>query len=356
MKLSAEQNRKPTAMDEITALSRMVAPGDTREGIWRKGVLQIWLTRNCDKACFGCTQNSQLRGAATRMTVYQFEQAVKSLRGYFGVVGIFGGNPATHKEFDKICDILRVYVPFEQRGLWCNNPMGKGDIMAKTFNPAVSNLNVHLDQAAYDEFARDWPACKPFLKGLDSDSRHGPPYVAMQDLDVLPRSLFKDDDELAGAVTDQAVENNEENRWTLISRCDINKYWSSMICVVRGELRAFFCEIAAAQAILHQDNPDWNGTGAPMPDLGLPVVPGWWKQPMADFAAQARTLCHSCGIPLKGFGALATTGPTEQVSKTHASVFKPKRVDRPVELVQLSSQLGEGHLPKSTDYIENGSL
>lgn len=313
-------------MTEHDAIARMVAPGTPRPHIWRKGVLQIHITRACDKACFGCTQGSNLGGKPVMMTPAEFDQAVRSLAGYFGVVGIFGGNPALHPQIAEILEIYRSLVPFEQRGLWCNHPKGKGPLFRQTFNPAVSNLNVHQDQDAYDEFARDWPECRPHLKGLDSDSRHTPPFVAMRD--VIP---------------------DEADRWRLIAECDINRNWSAMLCTVPGRgLRAYFCEIAAAQAMLHGDDPAW-------PDTGLEVTPGWWRQPMAAFAAQVRQHCHACGIPLRRFGQLANGGEFEEVSATHQAIVRPKLRGRRVQLVTADTASGRT-LPRSTDYIENGGL
>lgn len=313
-------------MNEVQALAKMVPPGKKRPGIWRSGVLQIHVTRACDKACFGCTQGSNIAGKVWMIPPEEFAKAVDSLAGYFGVVGIFGGNPALHPKFDELCAIVREKVPYEQRGLWCNHPSGKGSIMRETFNPAVSNLNVHEDREAYDEFARDWPECRSVLKGLDSDSRHSPPFVAMQD--VIPE---------------------ESKRWDLIAGCDVNRFWSSMICWIpnRG-LRAYFCELAGAQAILHASDPDW-------PDLGLPVARGWWKRPMQDFAAQVRLHCHACGIPLRRYGQLANGGEYEEVSETHAGIYRPKRREREVQLVTLERADGRT-LARATNYLENSSL
>lgn len=304
----------------------MKSPRDHRKGIWRNGVLQVWVTRSCDKSCFACTQASNLRAPRLRMSVDQFEQALDSLRDYWGVVGVFGGNPTTHPDFDQLCTLMRAKIPFEQRGLWSNKLLGKGPHARVTFNPAVSNLNVHLDEEAHAEFLRDWPEAAHVVKGLDKDSRHSPPYVAMQD--VIP---------------------DEEERWRLIAKCDVNQLWSAMICVFRGELRGYFCELAGAQAMLHQDEPDY-------PDLGVKVTPGWWNRGMDAFASQVRFHCHACGIPLRGYGELAVGGEREQVSKTHAAVYKPKNPDRPVELVTSLEQLKPGALVRATDYIQNGSL
>ena len=309
-------------MTEQDALSKMFPPSRRRHGVWRGGVLQIWTTRGCDKSCFGCTQGSNLGGKPALITPEQFEAACLSLRGYFGVVGMFGGNPCSHPQFEQLCDIMAAHVPFEQRGLWSNNLLGKGAVARRTFNPAVSNLNVHLDQAAFDEFRSTWPESQPF--GLDTDSRHSPPYVALQD-----------------------VIDDEAERWDLISGCDINRRWSAMICVFRGDLRGYFCEIAGAQAMLHQAQLDY-------PDLGVEIAPDWWRRGMPDFAEQARFHCHACGIPLRGYGALAQDeSGAEQVSITHSAIYRPKRRGRLVQLVTDREQLGKP-LDVATDYIANG--
>lgn len=322
------QNLSPVVPNPPDIPISMVPPSQKRPGIHRGGILQIQVTRACDLACAHCTQGSNLAGKPAMMTPDQFEQAVKSLDGYFGVVGVFGGNPAMHPQFDTLCEILRGLVPYEQRGLWCNHPRGKGAICRITFNPKVSNLNVHLGTEAWDEFARDWPESRPYLKGLDDDSVHSSPWVAMRDV-----------------IAD------ESERLRLIGQCDVNQHWSALIGVVPGRgLRAFFCEVAYAQAALHHDNPDWNGTGQPMPDTGLEVTPGWWRKPMAEFTDQVRVHCHSCGIPLRREGQPAIGGSVEEFSETHRYIARPKQRDRSVTIVE---SIGVVERPKrpATEYL-----
>ena len=311
-------------MNEQEALANMVAPGQRRPRVsWGGGgVLQIWVTRSCDKACFGCTQGSHLAGRTPPITVDQFEEACASLKDYWGVVGMFGGNPAIHPEFERLCYIMALYIPFERRGLWCNKLFGKGAIARKTFNPSVSNLNVHLDEEAYAEFRRDWPEAMPF--GLNNDSRHSPPYVGMRDLGV-----------------------SEEERWSLIANCDINQTWSAMIGVFRGGLRGWFCEVAGAQSILHQNDPTY-------PDTGVPITQGWWKLGMDAFANQVHHHCHDCGVPLRGYGELAQgeTGK-EQVTAIHKDVYKPKVKGREVVVVEELVQIRPQSLDQMTHYLQN---
>lgn len=310
-------------MNESEALKRMIAPGTRRPGKYREGVIQIWVTRACDRACFNCTQGSNLAGNPGLITLEQFDRACECLQNYFGVVGMFGGNPAMHPQFDELCAILRNRIPYERRGLWCNNPLGKGKVMRETFNPSISNLNVHLDRKAYDEFKRDWPECHPV--GLQTDSRHSPVHLAM--MDVIP---------------------DESQRWELISGCDINRHWSAMFGVFRGELRFWFCEIAGAQAMLHQHDPAW-------PDTGFVATPDCWRQQMEAYAEQVRWHCHRCGVPLRGYGELACAGDNgiEQTSLVHLDVYRPKRRGRIVQTVSSTDQLGEKHVGRVTDYIGN---
>ncbi len=222
--------------------------------------------------------------------------------------------------FAEYCKIMQKEIPFERRGLWANNLFGHGKICRETFNPSVCNLNVHMDQKALAEFRRDWP--EAMIVGADSDSRHSPPFVAMQD-----------------------VIENEQERWELIANCDVNQYWSALIGVFRGELRGYFCELAGAQAMLHEHEPDY-------PDLGMRIRPGWWNQPMQAFVEQVKYHCHACGIPLKGAGDLALTGVVEQVSKTHQGIYNLKIKTKEVQLVTLRSEL-KATVARATNYIQN---
>lgn len=324
-------------MTEDQAIKRMVAPGTPRAGKWRQGVIQIWVTRACDNACFGCTQGSNLAGKPGMITVEQFEQACVSLKGYLGVVGMFGGNPATHPKFPELCEVMRKHVPQEQRGLWCNNPLNEknGRAMRETFNPRHSNLNCHLSKEAYDNFKRWWPESMPF--GLDRDSRHSPVHLAMKDV-----------------IAD------EGERWKLIANCDINQHWSAMIGVFRGQLRAWFCEVAGAQSMLHQDEEDYPDTGidptkpSKNPFGGKPVQ--WWEYAIGAFYHQIRKHCHECGVPLRGYGELAMAKEgVEQTSETHRAIFKPKREGHKVEVVTELVQLGTKRVGRVIDYVKNAS-
>lgn len=390
-------------MTENECLSLMKAPGDQRPGKWRGSVIQILVTSTCNLNCWGCTQLSQMRRPHWEMTPEQFHQACQSLRGYQGVIGVFGGNAALCKNFKSYCDILQKHFPKEQRGLWCNDPITPENArkMRETFDPAVSNLNVHLSKRAFDLFKTYWPESRPF--GLTQDSRHSPCFVAMKDVLRKPcgwctgvgQVETEEKGELCPKCNGSGQVYDESKAWELISGCDINQRWSAGVGVFRGQLRAWFCEIAMAQSIAHQWDTnqeevermgqpcncgaDRSGPSAEVhddtcpakirythPDTGLDptyeVPPGsgklWWQLPMGYFADQVRKHCHECSVPLRGHGELSQASSPEsreQVSQTHLGVYKPKRKDRRVELVTVPAQLGQP-LGKVTAYLQNGSL
>ena len=252
------------------ALSKMKAPGDHRPGIWRGGVLQIKVTNMCDLDCKNCSVGVGLAKKLKRtywMKPEDYRAALQSLKGYTGVVGMFGGNPCIHPKFDELCAILREEFPDkDQRGLWSNKLFGKGKTCRETFSPVHSNLNVHQVKEAYDEMKRDWPEARVLESGLAKPSMHGPLFGSPLDLGI-----------------------SEEEMWDYTGKCYVNQTWSAEITSINGELRGYFCEIAATQADLTGD-----------PSGGMPIVPGWWKRPIIDFADQVRTSCSRCLVALNG--------------------------------------------------------
>lgn len=307
-----------------------------------------------------------------------FEQAVRSLgfkpsdeggldgSEYFGVVGVFGGNPATSPHFDAYCEVLRRLVPFEQRGIWCNNPMSvdRAREMARTFDPSVSNLNCHTKSEAYDKFVIGWPACRPV--GLHTDSRHSPVHLAAKD---VVRAICPDcngrctrltdiNPGFAASVVCETCDGtgdapDYERIWDSVSRCDINQNWSAMLGMFRGQLRAWFCEVAGAQAILHQDDESYPDTGKRVEEL-MELREPWWQLPMSSFSSQVAKHCPECAVPLRGYGELSQRGDGEELtSATHVDVFKPKRKGRTVAVATDLVQLGTGRLALTTDYLGN---
>jgi len=232
-------------------------------------IICIDVTNKCDLACSNCTRLLENQDAFWEMTPDNFRKALQSLKGYFGVIAMIGGNPCMHRDFEELCRIFQEEVPNKlQRGLWTNNYFKHRPIIEETFG--TFNLNSHgearaeanlldLHKTVSGNGALSW-----FYGG---HSEHAPLLTAVKDL--FP----------------------EKEMWERISNCDINKEWSASIVQNKGELRVYFCEVAASFDLARNE------------DHGQPVTDGWWKSVARDFEDQIKRFCPGCGVPAKQKGS-----------------------------------------------------
>jgi hypothetical protein len=173
-----------------------------------------------------------------------FKKAVDSLVDFPNMVGMMGGEPLYHPDFEKMCEYMVSKIPPERLGLWTCFPDGKQnyrEVIAKTFGNIF--LNDHTRE----------------------DVLHGPILVESEDLPI-----------------------DEHERWLLINECWVQKYWSASI----NPHGAFFCEVAASLSMV-MDNYK--------PLCAWDVEPGWWKKIPKDYKEQMEKYCIKCGcaMPLK---------------------------------------------------------
>ncbi len=244
----------------------MLAPIDKlKSGV--NDTIQIIVTTACTLQCSNCTQLLPFRQDARHMSLECFREAVESLRDWPGIVGIFGGNPCNHPKFVNLCAVLSEIIPQERRGLWSNDLLGHGEIVANTFYPKGRfNLNAH----AVEQAAVKINAFLPQRLIPGSDTKHAE-HAAM----LANREDF-------------AISKEE---WIAArEKCDINQKWSGAIAERDGKPFAYFCEVAAALDGVRNENH------------GIPAVPGWWREGMmhSGFQTQVRQCCdRGCGVPLK---------------------------------------------------------
>jgi organic radical activating enzyme len=232
-------------------------------------IICIDVTSKCDLACSNCTRLLAQQEKDWEMTPENFRLALRSLKDYFGIIAMIGGNPCMHSKFPELCAIFEEEIPEKlQRGLWTNNPFKHEALCEKTFG--TYNLNAHGEERAK-------PALERLTTAAKSDGRiawtymgnsvHAPLLTAIKDI-YAPGEM-----------------------WEKITQCEINRDWSASIVQNKaGELRAYFCEVAASFDLARGG------------DHGHPVFPGWWQRHITAYADQIKHFCPGCGVAAKMHG------------------------------------------------------
>jgi organic radical activating enzyme len=296
-----------SATDDLfaAALDRMRPPH-------KMHIICIDITNKCDLACSNCTRLLENQDAFWDMSLENFREAVRSLSDFPGTIAVIGGNPAMHRDFEGICKILVEEIPQkERRGLWTNNVFKHAELVKEVFGGF--NLNPHGD-------ARGIKSLEPIRElkignYYEGHSMHSPLLTAVKD--IFP----------------------ENEMWDRISNCDINQEWSASIVQNKGQLRAYFCEVAAAFDLAR-------GT-----DNGIPVTPGWWRKGIRDFSNQVKHFCPGCGVParLKGH---KDCEETDTYTKTNSDLAEKSRDKKRRKIVELDPTTLDFEHVKVTQYSE----
>lgn len=273
-------------------------------------IICIDVTNRCDLDCSNCTRLLVNQEHHWDMTPENFRTAVRTLADFSGVIAMIGGNPCVSPNFPEYCRIFAEEIPNKrQRGLWSNNILKHEALIAETFG--FFNLNPHGEERCIESMER-LKKLVPDVQYYVGHSKHAPILAASRD-------LFAD----------------EESMWEAISQCDINKHWSASIVQNKGELRAYFCEVAASFDLARGE------------DHGHPVVSGWWRKRIQDFAGQVKHFCPGCGVPARLEGRL-DSDETDDYTATNEILATITRRKRKTELVR--SAVRSNHAV--TDYSE----
>jgi|GEM_PF-1819745 len=288
------------------ALGRMRSPH-------QMGVICIDVTNKCDLACSNCTRLLKNQEDFWDMRPDNFRRALRSLEGFKGTIAVIGGNPCMHPRFETLCEIIVEEIPDKwQRGLWSNNVFKFQELVEETFGQF--NLNPHGDARSIKSLDK-LKQLVPSVAYWKGHSHHAPLLTAVRDL--FP----------------------EAEMWDRISKCDVNQEWSATLIENRGQLRAYFCEVAASFDLARGD------------DYGLDPDVGWWRMGISEFSSQVKKFCPGCGVPARLKGSLDVE-ETDQFTETNRDLAESS-VKRKRKVIEIKpSEPLEFYESKVVDYTQ----
>lgn len=222
--------------------------------------IQIDITNACGNICSNCTRFCGHHEKAFFMDYDTFCNAVDSLDGYEGMVGIIGGEPTLHPEFERFADYIRekrvggkvkqAREPIEDMQRYIQTDMWHPEAKAGLWSSLTSGYYKYFE-TINDTFKTQ------LLNDHNNTCMHQALLMSRKELGI------------------------DDNEWIeKRDKCWIQNTWSATI-TPKG---AFFCEVAGALDML------FHGPG------GWPVEKGWWEREPKDFTDQLHwcEMCSGC--------------------------------------------------------------
>lgn len=223
-------------------------------------IIQIDITNACVHQCSNCTRFCGHHKQNFFMDFDYFKKAVDSLDEFQGIVGIIGGEPTLHPEFEKFVDYLREKrvkkrIPVIRKPI---HDMQKF-IQEKHFGDSAKHKRVGLWCSLNKGYYKHFEVIndtfeEQLLNDHDSVCTHQALLMPRKDLGIDDEEWIKKRD-----------------------ACWIQNSWSATI-TPKG---AFFCEVAGSLDMLFDGEGGWK------------VEPGWWKRQPKDFGEQLKW-CETC--------------------------------------------------------------
>lgn len=228
-------------------------------------IIQIDITNACTKKCSNCTRFCGNHRKPFMMDFDTFKRAVDSMEGFPGIVGIMGGEPTLHPQFEEF---VRYFA----------SKFGKGGPLENGRKP-ISSFNAHIVGNVFDIDNNN-------QRGLWSimGKRYYEHFELIQE--TFGYQVVNDhaspSDHAALLITRKELGIPDDEWVKMRDACWIQNRWSASI----HPKGAFFCEVAAAL------DATFDGPG------GWPIEPGWWKRKPEDFKEQLK-YCEMCSACLK---------------------------------------------------------
>lgn len=222
--------------------------------------IQIDLTNACVHRCSNCTRFCGHHKKPFFMDFDTFKKAVDSLQDYKGIIGIIGGEPTLHPEFEQFIQYLK-----EKR-------VGKDFLLSRE---PIADMQKHIDKNlnAYPSKVGLWSSLSlSYYKNFEIiNETFERQLLNDHNNTCIHQALLMSRKEL-GIPDDEWIQKRDA--------CWIQNTWSATV-TPKG---AFFCEVAGSLDML------FNGPG------GWDINEDWWKREPKDFGDQLQwcEMCSAC--------------------------------------------------------------
>lgn len=292
-------------------------------------IIEIDITNACIHSCSNCTRFCGHQRKPFFMSFETFKRAVDSLDEFPNTVGMIGGEPTMHPEFERFIRYM-----YQKR-------VKKPVLLAR--EPIV-NLNEYM-KYFLKYGLKVWQESE--IKALLLSSLNNSYYRHFELInEIFPRQLLNDHNNecLHQALLMSRKELGiSDDEWIpKRDACWIQNTWSATI-TPKG---AFFCEVAGALDML------FDGPG------GWKIEPGWWKREPKNFGKQLEW-CELCGGCLDVPKRLSND---ERDDVTPGMMVRLKRIGSPKALAgkcvvhqpEDYEKFKEPTFTTSTDYMDAG--
>lgn len=247
--------------------------------------IQIDITNACNKRCSNCTRFCGNHKKSFFMNYETFKKAVNSLDGYNGVVGVMGGEPTLHPEFER-------FVGFIQEKFGLRKETNRMIYPQREFIKEIRRreFESHVYREGEDGTGRNCGCGNFKMCGPGLWSNMGATYPKYYEIiqDSFNVQFLNDHINSSyhqpGLFSRKDLGISDEEWIPMRDKCWIQNEWSATI-TPKG---AFFCEIAGALDML------FDGPG------GWKIEPEWWKRTPEEFGDQLHW-CEICGFALDTF-------------------------------------------------------
>lgn len=222
-------------------------------------IIEIDITNACGHKCSNCTRMCGHHKKNFFMSFDTYKRAVDSLDEFPNTVGMIGGEPTLHPEFERFADYIKK-KRIKEDVLLAREPIANMQGYQSFFSGEWKGKNSVLLSSLNSTYYKHFETInESFTRQLLNDHNNG----------CLHQGLLMSRKELG--ITDEEWIKKRDACW-------VQNTWSATI-TPKG---AFFCEVAGALDML------FDGPG------GWPIEPGWWRRKPEEFGEQLQW-CEMCG-------------------------------------------------------------